>query len=93
MVEAQAPVAIKNVSDGEDIDLSDDEEIKNQPDLLADLQDENEEESDVLFNPQEIDFSEVERLRTKVATLESILSGQGQQDPSLLLKTYMEAQE
>jgi len=29
MVEAQAPVAIKNVSDGEDIDLSDDEEIKN----------------------------------------------------------------
>ena len=78
MVEAQAPTAIKNVSDGEDVDLSDDEEVKNQPDLLADLQDENEEESDVLFNPQEIDFSEVERLRTKVATLESILSGQGQ---------------
>ena len=30
-----------------------------------------------LFNPQEIDFSEVERLREKVATLEQLLLNQG----------------
>lgn len=47
-----------------------------------------------LFNPQEIDFSEVERLRVKVATMESLLANNGaQQDPSLLLKCYMDSQE
>jgi len=30
-----------------------------------------------LFNPQEIDFSEVERLRVKVATMESLLANNG----------------
>ena len=64
--------------DGEIADLSDDEEVKNASDLLPELNVENEEESETLFNPQEIDFSEVERLRTKVATLESILAKQGQ---------------
>ena len=79
-------------SDGEEVDYSDDEEAKHQPELLPDLQCEGVEESE-LFNPQEIDFSEVERLRTKVATLESILANQGQQDSTVLLKCYMDSQE
>ena len=49
-----------------------------------------------LFNPQEIDFSEVERLRTKVATLESLLTdqaGPNQLASHTLLKCYMDSQE
>ena len=46
-----------------------DEEAKNDMPLM--IEEQNDEE---LFNPQEIDFSEVERLRTKVATLESLLT-------------------
>ena len=46
-----------------------------------------------LFNPQEIDFSEVERLRTKVASLESLLANGSNMQANELLKSYMDTQE
>ena len=38
-----------------------------------------------------IDFSEVERLRMKVAQLESLLANAAKGDPTALLQTYMES--
>jgi len=79
---------------------SEDNEVKEveekggqQFDLLADDFEENADEVGELFNPQEIDFNEVERLRTKVATLESLIANGANQQPSVLLSSYMETQE
>ena len=72
---------------------SEEEEIKAEGDEvnqgLQDLLNAEEDEAE-LFNPQEIDFSEVERLRTRVGQLESLLSNQSQEQPAALLMRYME---
>ena len=76
-------------------------------DLIEDLEDDSaeviqrdsnnklEEVEDVseVFNPQEIDYDEVARLRTKVTDLESLLANAAKDEPSVLLKGYMETQE
>ena len=73
-------------------------------DLIEDLEDDSaeviqrdsnnklEEVEDVseVFNPQEIDYDEVARLRTKVTDLESLLANAAKDEPSVLLKGYME---
>ena len=81
MVEATSPsnLMLRRNDSEEFIELDDGaEEVKNgglnivddEQNIVEDIE-EGEEE---LFNPQEIDFSEVERLRTKVATLESLMA-------------------
>ena len=76
MVEAYAPQEMLVRGNSEPNELDDGaEEVKNadlSPMIIED--DNNAEDEGELFNPQEIDFSEVERLRTKVATLESLLA-------------------
>ena len=57
------------------------EELKMEADLLPQIDQEiddpsAEDDDGELFNPQDIDFNEVERLRTKVAKLESLLTQQ-----------------
>ena len=94
MVEAQSPALVSQSSAiaAERRD-SEEEEIKAEGDEvnqgLQDLLNAEEDEAE-LFNPQEIDFSEVERLRTRVGQLESLLSNQSQEQPAALLMRYME---
>ena len=67
-------------------------------DLSADSGDNNnEDDEDVvsMFNPQEIDYDEVSRLRQKVTDLEGMLASaaKGGDSMQVVLKSYMDTQE
>lgn len=72
-------------------DLDDPKDVLDEPVNFED--DKIEEDNEEIFNPQEIDYGEVERLRNKVGTLESLLSESAQKEPALILKAYIESQE
>jgi len=72
MVEAQGPK----------LDAIADFELDDGGDIPSEIEDDQDEEE--MFNPQEIDFDEVERLRGKVAVLESVLANSAEKEPSML---------
>ena len=58
-------------------------ELDDGDDIPIQLEEDQEEEE--IFNPQEVDFDEVERLRGKVALLESVLANSAKKEPGILL--------
>ena len=59
--------------------------------LPIELVDDQEEEE--MFNPQEINFDEVTRLRDRVASLENVMAQNAAKSPELLFKSFIESQE